>query len=249
MNSFLSWIGGKKSLRKQLLAEFPESIDRYVEVFGGAGWLLFSKEKHAKFEVYNDVNSNLVNLFRCVKYHPETLQQELDYLLMSREMFFDSVDQLGGRGQTDIQRAARFFIVVRESFGNDMKSFCCNNRGITKMKDYLGEVSERLERVVIENQDFEKILKTYDRPGALFYLDPPYYEAEKYYPDRFNPDDHIRLQSALRIIKGKFLLSYNDCPEIRDLYTGYTLIEVERMNNLTAKSTNTRYKELIIKNY
>lgn len=249
MNSFLSWIGGKKSLRKQLLAEFPESIDRYVEVFGGAGWLLFSKEKHAKFEVYNDVNSNLVNLFRCVKYHPETLQQELDYLLMSREMFFDSVDQLGGRGRTDIQRAARFFIVVRESFGNDMKSFCCNNRGITKMKDYLGEVSERLERVVIENQDFEKILKTYDRPGALFYLDPPYYEAEKYYPDRFNPDDHIRLQSALRIIKGKFLLSYNDCPEIRDLYTGYTLIEVERMNNLTAKSTNTRYKELIIKNY
>ena len=64
MNSFISWIGGKKSLRKQLLAEFPESIDRYVEVFGGAGWLLFSKEKHAKFEVYNDVNSNLVNLFR-----------------------------------------------------------------------------------------------------------------------------------------------------------------------------------------
>lgn len=249
MNSFLSWIGGKKSLRKQLLAEFPESIDRYVEVFGGAGWLLFSKEEHAKFEVYNDVNSNLVNLFRCVKYHPEALQQELDYILMSRKMFFDSVDQLGIRGQTDIQRAARFFIVVRESFGNDMKSFCCNNRGITKMKDYLGEVSERLERVIIENQDFEKILKTYDRSGTLFYLDPPYYEAEKYYPDRFNPDDHIRLQSTLRIIKGKFLLSYNDCPEIRDLYTGYTLIEVERMNNLTAKSTNTRYKELIIKNY
>lgn len=71
MDSFISWIGGKKLLRKRVVEEFPDSntYDRYVEVFGGAGWVLFSKDKHAEMEVYNDANGNLVNLFRCVKYH------------------------------------------------------------------------------------------------------------------------------------------------------------------------------------
>lgn len=81
MNSFIAWIGGKKALRKQLLAEMPESFDRYIEVFGGAGWLLFSKDKHASMEVFNDANSNLINLYRCVKHHPEELQRELDFML------------------------------------------------------------------------------------------------------------------------------------------------------------------------
>ena len=90
MNSFISWIGGKKLLRKTILEQFPESgtFDRYIEVFGGAAWLLFYKESHAKMEVYNDINGELVNLFRIVKYHPDALQKELDWILMSREQFF-----------------------------------------------------------------------------------------------------------------------------------------------------------------
>lgn len=77
MNSFISWIGGKKLLRKKILENFPDRgiFNRYIEVFGGAGWVLFSVDKHAKMEVYNDVNGNLVNLFRCTKYHPEALQK------------------------------------------------------------------------------------------------------------------------------------------------------------------------------
>ena len=71
MDSFISWIGGKRLLRKKIIEQFPESFDRYIEVFGGAGWVLFGKDKHADMEVYNDVNGELVNLFRCVKYHPE----------------------------------------------------------------------------------------------------------------------------------------------------------------------------------
>ncbi len=66
MDSFLSWIGGKKLLRKEIVNRFPEKIDRYIEVFGGAAWVLFYKDKHANFEVYNDYNSELVNIFRCV---------------------------------------------------------------------------------------------------------------------------------------------------------------------------------------
>ncbi|PPK77534.1 DNA adenine methylase Dam [Lacrimispora xylanisolvens] len=250
MNSFISWIGGKKLLRKQILEQFPDlgSYSRYIEVFGGAGWVLFSKDKHAPLEVFNDVNGELINLYRVVKYHPETLQKELEWLLMSREQFFDELSR-NTRGMTDIQRAARFFCLIRESFGTDCKSFRVCPRDMQKAVDYLKEVSGRLNRVVIENQDFERLIKTYDRPDALFYLDPPYYEAEKYYPDRFNPEDHERLQRCLGNIKGKFVLSYNDCQQIRDLFEGYTIIEVDRMDNLVNKDKSRRYKELIIKNY
>lgn len=114
---------------------------------------------------------------------------------------------------------------------------------------YLQEASKRLNRVVIENVDFERLIKTYDRESALFYCDPPYYDAEKYYPDKFQPEDHVRLRDTLSRIKGKFILSYNDCQEIRDLYAGYDLIEVDRQDNLVTKTNPRRYRELIIKNY
>ena len=69
LNSFISWIGGKRLLRERILQQFPEAgtYDRYIEVFGGAGWVLFSRDRHAAMEVYNDINGQLVNLFRIVK--------------------------------------------------------------------------------------------------------------------------------------------------------------------------------------
>lgn len=250
MNSFISWIGGKKLLRKKILEQFPDSdsFKRYIEVFGGAGWVLFSRDKHAAMEVFNDANGELINLYRIVKHHPEALQKELEWLLMSREQFFNELNR-NTSGMTDIQRAARFYCLIKESFGVDCKSFGVRTRDMQKAVDYLKDVSDRLNRVVIENQDFERLIKTYDRPEALFYLDPPYYEAEKYYPDRFNPEDHKRLRECLGSIKGKFVLSYNDCPQIRELYKEYTLVEVERADNLVTKSESRKYKELIIKNF
>lgn len=251
MNSFISWIGGKKLLRNKILEAFPkrEAFDRYIEVFGGAGWVLFSSDRHAKIEVYNDVNGNLVNLFRCTKYHPEALQKELELIMMSREQFFDAKGQIEVRGLTDIQRAARFYILVKESFGSDLRSFGVRPKNMENAIDYILTVSKRLNTVVIEKQDFKHILKTYDKEQALFYLDPPYYETEKYYPDKFMPEDHVRLKNALKILKGKFLLSYNDCEYIRELYSGYKIMEVERMHNLIQGKEKPRYKEILIKNY
>lgn len=251
MNSFITWIGGKKLLRKKILEQFPEkgTYKRYIEVFGGAAWLLFAQEKHAELEVYNDVNGNLVNLFRCVKYHPEALQKELEWVLNSREQFFDAREQMNIRGLTDIQRATRFYIMIQESFGADCRSFGVRSKDMRKKLETFPKVAERLSKVVIENQDFEKIIKTYDRKEALFYLDPPYYDAEKYYPDRFNPEDHERLRNVLSTIKGKFIVSYNDLSAIRDLYNGYKIVDVDRPDNLVAKKESRRYKEVIIKNF
>lgn len=246
MNSFISWIGGKKLLRKTILEQFPREYDRYIEVFGGAGWVLFGKDEKG-MEIYNDVNSDLVNLYRCVKYHPEAVQKELDGVLMSRELFFDAIQRT--RGLTDIQRAARFFVAIKESYGSGLDSFGVRPKNMKRAVDFLSVASERLRNVVIENLDFERLIKTYDRDSALFYLDPPYYETEKYYPDRFQPEDHERLKNTLENIRGKFVLSYNDCEVIREFYKKYDIVEVERADSLAARNGGRRYREIIVKNY
>ncbi len=247
MDSFLSWVGGKKRLRKEILSYFPQRIDRYIEVFGGAGWILFAKDRCAQLEVFNDINSELINLYRCVKYHPEAVQKELEYTLSSREQFDDYKSRENILGYTDIQRAARYFILIRNSYGSGGTVFGMKNRRQNEAIEYLTNISKRLNKVVIENKDFENLIKSYDRKGALFYLDPPYYKAEKYYSYRFQPEDHIRLRDSVRTIKGKFLLSYNDCPYIRKLYEEFQIIPVRRQNNLSLGIGS--YEELIIMNF
>lgn len=251
MNSFIGWVGGKRILRKNILAQFPPeaSFDWYIEVFGGAGWVLFAKDRHAKMEVFNDINGDLINLYRCVKYHSEALQKELAFSFTSREQFTDYYKQLETRGFTDIQRAARYYFIIKESYAADLHSFGVKSRNLIRSMDYLTTVSKRLNSVIIENISFEQLIRTYDREKALFYLDPPYYKAEKYYPDRFNPEDHIGLRKCLDQIKGFFILSYNDCEEIRKLYKDYQVIEVSRMDNIVVKNGKREYKELIIKNF
>ena len=95
-NSPIPRVGGKRLLRKEICSRFPETdkFDRYIEVFGGAAWVLLYKERHASLEVYNDGDGNLVNLMRCIKYHSGELQREIDGFYNSREMFFDAIDQL-----------------------------------------------------------------------------------------------------------------------------------------------------------
>jgi len=249
MNSPITRIGGKKLLRKQICEMFPptESYDRYIEVFGGAGWVLFYKDKHAKLEVYNDADGQLVNLMRCIKYHSEELQRELDGYCNAREFFEDVNAQLDVRGLTDIQRAARYFVRMKISFGADGKTYGCSAKNLGNAINYLSDVQKRLlvSSVVIEHKDFEDLIRVYDRPTALFYCDPPYHSTEKYYDVEFDTSDHIRLRDTLAGIKGKFILSYNDDAFVKELYKDFNITPLERANNLSRGS----FKELIITNY
>ncbi len=251
MDSFIGWIGGKHSLRKSILERFPkDGIYRYIKVFGGAGWVLFAKEKKAgQLEVYNDINGDLVNLFRCVKYHCGELQRELDWMLTSREIFLDCVKQLHTQELTDIQRAARFFYTVKISFGCDCRTYATSEKSINNTISYLTKVKERLRSVNIEHKDFADLIKVYDRKNALFYLDPPYTGTEKYYDSPFTSDDHKRLKSILDNLKGRFILSYNDCPMIRELYSDYNIDSVSRKNTLAGNNNSHPYDEVIIRNY
>ena len=252
MDSFMGWIGGKRILRKAILERFPkDKVERYIEVFGGAAWVLFAKEKQAgQLEVYNDINGDLVNLFRCVKYHCGELQREFDWLLSSREQFFDYVAQANMRGLTDIQRAARFFYVVKLSFGSEHRTYGTSKKMVDNAVERLASIKERLRGVNIEHKDYADLIRGYDRKAALFYLDPPYIGAEGYYDSPFTPDDHQRLRAALEPLKGRFILSYNDCPQVRELYKGYTIERVERKENLSGSGENKKqYAEVIIRNF
>ncbi len=253
MNSFIGWVGGKKALRDVIVSEFPvEPVKKYVEVFGGAGWVLFHKEKLSKqLEVYNDVDSNLVNLFKVVKYHPKEFEREMELTLPARETFNDFKEQIDVSGLTNIQRAVRYFYLIKKSFGSAKDSFATNGRGLVNTIDRLAEIQKRLNGVVIENKDFENLLKVYDKPDTLFYLDPPYHETEKYYKNgtEFTETDHIRLHNCLKGIKGKFILSYNDDAFIRELYKDFVVKEASRRTTLSSGDNKKEFKELIIKNF
>ena len=107
-----------------------------------------------------------------------------------------------------------------------------------------------MRKVIIENVDFEHLIKTYDRPNALFYLDPPYVDSEKYYAYQFSENDHYRLYNILKNISGKFILSYNDCEFIRNLYKDYHIKPVSRINLLSSKGHNqTKFNEVIVTNF
>lgn len=250
MNSFIPWVGGKKQLRKEIIKGFPQKLDRYIELFGGAGWVLFGSDRHARMEVYNDANSHLVNLFRMVKYHPEELQREIQSLsITSRELFACWKEQYKVGFYTEIQRAAFFYLLVRASFGSNLSAFASGTTpgNLYEMTSQFEQVQKRLKRVLIEHGDFEKVIAAYDRVDALFYCDPPYHQTEKEYSVTFTQADHIRLRDALSRIKGRFILSYNDDTFVRNLYKDFDIIETARNNNRAHNGTS--FKELIIKNY
>lgn len=246
MDSIISWVGGKKSLCDTLIPRFPAKYERYIEVFGGGGWLLFKKQPDP-FEVYNDFNGDLVNLFRVARDNPDALIEAMELDIHSREDFFDAKRRLKeGDYKTPEERAWMFYHVNMSSFSHDMDNFGTKPRALKL--DLLKDAALRLRSTVIENRDFEKVIKIYDRPESFFYCDPPYYGTEDYYQNiNFDRSHHERLRNVLMGIKGRFLLSYNDCPEIRELYAdrGLYIETTQRQNNMS----DGQYDELIISNY
>ena len=250
----MSWVGGKKALRDQILARFPLDYKRYIEVFGGAGWVLFHKPPGKDFEVYNDFNGNLVNLYRCVREQSDELERELLFMLNSRLDFEYMKYMLHTKAVLpDIRRAAYYYALIRYSYASGVDSFGGQPHSMWRNFPLIYAASKRLQNVVVENKDCVKLIQQYDRPESFFYCDPPYYETETYYEGGgFGRDDHTRLADSLISIQGKFLLSYNDCPEIRQIYSlpGIYIEELTRLSNIAQRyDAGCQYPELLISNY
>ncbi|KJR44994.1 hypothetical protein UF75_4627 [Desulfosporosinus sp. I2] len=286
MNSIISWIGGKKALRELIYERLPKEYGRYIEVFGGGGWVLFGKSPDSRcMEVYNDFNSNLANLFFCVKERTAAFLVELGFLpLNSRDEFlvlrkflgkeeftkdylqeeldlaqhyleeleFEEVKAMlmENAEVTDVKRAAAFFKLIRYSYGSGCTSYSCQPFDVRRAFQLIWEASRRLANTVVENKDFEALIRQYDRDNALFYCDPPYYQTEGHYEVEFRKEDHVRLRDTLAQIEGNFLVSYNDCEYIRELYEGYQIESVTRLNNLAQRyDGGCEYSEVLISSY
>lgn len=281
----VSRVGNKTSILHILYAVFPLKYGRFVDVFGGSGSVLLGKPEIHPFEVYNDFDRNLVNLFHCMKDRTMATIRELGFCnLNSREDFiairdffekevFDDkylteelrltdimlpppeayeLKELRTRitEDYDVRRAAMFLKLLRYSYSSSGKSYASQPFDIRRLFGLIKELESRMANVVVENQDFETLIKHYDRPDTFFYADPPYYSTEDMYAVEFGREDHVRLRDTLKGIKGRFLLSYNDCPEVRELYEGFSVLDFSRTHSMAQRyEAGKEFKELLIGNY
>jgi DNA adenine methylase len=254
MNSPIPWMGGKSRLAKKIVELIPEH-KAYAEVFAGAAWVLFNKPE-SRFESLNDLNSDLVAFYRVLQYHLEEFCRQFKWMLASREWFDDWNRQLAAGGLTDIQRGARFYYLQRQCFAGDPigRTFGRSTHkapriNLLRLEEKLSAVHLRLASVTIENLSWHEYIKRYDSTATFFYVDPPYYGFEDIYgPNMFTRQDFASIAERLSSIKGKFLLSINDVPEIRDLFASFLICEVGT-TYCSRKPGNTAVRELLIRNY
>lgn len=228
----LAWLGGKSQLADRIIDRFP-SHTTYCEVFAGAAWVLFRKEE-SKVEIINDINRDLTTLYRCVKHHPVELVNQFKWMLVARDEF-DRFLATPAETLTDIQRAARFFYLAKTAFGARINkptfgiaATAPSRLNLFRIEEDLSEAHLRLSRVYIENRPYDQVIKRFDKPGTLFYVDPPYWGCEgDYGPGVFSQDDFERLATQLDGVKGKFILSLNDQPEVREVFANF---QIEAIN-------------------
>ncbi|NRA86864.1 MAG: DNA adenine methylase [Rhizobiales bacterium] len=249
------YLGGKIRLAKKIITRI-NTIEHtaYCEPFVGMGGVFFRRNMRPKAEFINDYNGEVVNLFRILREHYPQFMEVLKFQISSRREF-ERMVKIAPNTLTDLQRAARFLYLQKTSFGGRVsgQSFgVTKERGsrfdITKIAPILEDVYERLSGVTIENLSFEKFIPRYDKSTTLFYIDPPYYTNENDYGrDLFRRSDFEVLNELLKGLKGRFILSLNDRPEVREIFKSFNFEEVSLKYSL-AKVTTKTVGELIISN-
>nr|WP_250145647.1 DNA adenine methylase [Escherichia coli] len=232
------WIGGKRRLAKHILPLFP-AHECYVEPFCGAAALYFLKTP-GKIEVINDINGELVNLYRVVKHHLEEFVRQFKWALVSRQIY-KWLQITPEETLTDIQRAARFYYLQKQAFGGKVAehSFGTSTTSpprfnLLRIEEELSAAHLRLSRTVIEHMDWQQCIERYDRPHTLFYCDPPYLGTEGYGVD-FPEGNYSRLAELARCIRGKMIISVNDIPQMREVFTGLNIQTVNINYSLAGK--------------
>lgn len=220
----IPWIGGKRRLAKTILPLFPEHTC-YVEPFCGGAALFFLK-KTSKAEVLNDVNGEVVNLYRVVKYHLEEFCRQYKHALVSRQLF-EWLKETPPETLTDIQRAARFFYLQKMAFGAKVSSQTFGvsatsppRLNLLRIEEDLSQAHLRLSRVTIEHLDWQTCMTRYDRPETLFFCDPPYWQTCGYGVE-FGMEQYEALSQTMRAQQGKTLLTVNDHPDMRRVFAGF----------------------------
>ncbi|MEA5162606.1 DNA adenine methylase [Cereibacter sphaeroides] len=248
------WLGGKKRLHPLILERIEAIPHRaYVEPFVGMGGIFLRRRFRPRLEVMNDRNGEIINLFRILQRHYPQLLEIMRFQICSRREF-DRLRLTDPATLTDLERAARFLYLQRLSFGGKLDGVFGVSAGhgprfsLARLEPVLDAAHERLDGVVFESLDWADLIPRYDTAETLFYLDPPYFGGENDYgKGLFDRAQFARIAEILGSLKGAFLLSINDTPEIRALFGRFHL-EPVRLNYSVSASGSTEAQELLVSN-
>lgn len=249
-----AWIGGKRLLAPRLvemIGKVPH--DLYAEPFVGMGGVFFRRRRVPRAEVINDRSGEVINLFRILQRHYPQFMDTLKFQITSRREF-DRLKSCDPATLTDLERAARFLYLQKLAFGGKVEG---QNFGVdasrsarfnlTRLAPLLEDVHERLAGVVIENLDWLAFIDRYDRPGTLFYLDPPYWGCENDYGKAvFSREAFAEMTEVLSRLRGRFILSLNAVREVFETFSKFDIQEVDCSYSLQGKGRSKEVKEVII---
>lgn len=248
----IPWQGGKRRLAKFILP-LLEKHECYVEPFAGGAAILFLKDQ-SEVEVLNDINGELVNLYRIVQHHLEEFVKQFKWVLISRE-HFERLKNTPEHSLTDIQRAARFFYLQKMSFGGKVAGQTFGTAttspprfNLLRIEEELSAAHLRLARVFIEHLSWDACIRRYDRPHTLFYCDPPYWGTAGY-GFEFAFDNYVLMAELARSIHGRMIISVNDIPEMREVFAGLSMESIGIKYTVGGASRGNESAELIIRNW
>lgn len=248
------YIGGKKSLARHLVQRIGAiDHDIYAEAFVGMGGIFFRRDRRPKSEAINDWSLDVANFFRVVQVHLIAFLDYMRHYVTSRAEF-ERMLREDPATLTDIQRAARFLYLQKTSFGGKVAGrgfgIAPGNPArfdIMKLQPMIEAVHERLSCVTIERLPWSDFLRRWDRPSTLFYLDPPYYGCEgDYGQNMFKREEFEAMAAQLATLKGNFLLSINDHPEVRRIFAAFPMEEVQARYTIGGMDKSRHFGELII---
>ncbi len=246
----LRWPGGKSRHLKLILPLITPHLC-YVEPFAGGLAVLIAK-KPSRTEVVNDLNNTLVALYRNVQYHMPALLAEIEFVLNARQTLHDFIKQ---PGLTELQRAARWMICNKISFGGNGHSFSVSKgkgggAGISRehIQEAITLLNKRLDRVIVENLEYDHCIRLYDSKDAFFFLDPPYLHAKVGTYKGWTEEQMTRLRDVLRGIKGNWLLTVDGSGFNRELFKDARIRRVRTKNNCvnTSRVGDRTFDEFII---
>lgn len=249
------YIGGKRNLARRLVTIIDRTeCSLYAEPFVGMGGIFLRRTRRPRAEAINDIAGDVATFFRVLQEHYPYFVDMLRWRVASRAEF-ERLRAIPPDRLTDLQRAARFLYLQRLAFGGKVEGRTfgvATNQdarfNIAKLEPMLADIHERLAGVVIEQLGYAEFIRRYDTPGTVFYLDPPYWGCEEDYgQDVFGPPDFARLAVQLATIRGRFLLSINDRPAVRETFAGFRIAEVETIYQIGDRPRPAR--ELIVSNF
>ncbi|GHD63906.1 DNA adenine methylase [Jeongeupia chitinilytica] len=249
----IPWLGGKRRLAEKLFPLFPPH-ECYVEPFAGGAALFFMRPVPAKTEVLNDINGELVNLYRVVQHHLDEFVRQLGWMPSARQVFKWEQEK-APETLTDIQRAVRFYYLQQHSFGGKVQgqtfgtATTAPTTNLCRVEDNLRAAYRRLAGVYIEHLSWQDVVQRYDRAHTFIYCDPPYWETEGYgVPWDF--DNYLQMAEFMRTCKGKVMVSINDHPAIREVFDGFWMegLDIKYSTGNTHGAPQTS-RELVICNW